>query len=437
MVMIFVVACGSADETNVDPTPATTPEQQTATPTPQQPDDVEQQQEESINEFEGVTLTFWYWDINAQEAYNNMFEEFYNRTGIIVEQSITPFADYWTNLQTALPAGGGPDIMWMNHPNAVSYIPTGLLVDITDWNLNMSGFVSSLYEPFSRAGSLFGVPVFFDAQALYYNKDIFDAAGMPYPPERGWSWDEMRETAIALTEKVGNEVMVYGLGFPFSTQSGTNNFIWGNGGDFFNSDRTLYEFNRPENIEALQFWHDLIWVDGISPNPTEFSEFNNLGQLFLNNMMAMEIMGMWRVAPYYEQLGDRLGIAHLPNNGTEANTFHNLAYVVNESTQNEGAVRKFMEFMTTSDAGDLLAPVFLPAHSDSQALHFEKYSDIAMHVFADVMQYARPLPIASLNAGPVFTFVNQEMLRVFMADEITAELLQSVDDAANEMIHQE
>jgi len=364
-----------------------------------------------------------------------MFQELYNQTGITVEPSITPFGDYWTNLQTALPAGAGPDIMWMNHPNAVSYIPADLLLDLTDFNLDMSGFVSSLYTPYSRDGRLFGVPIFFDTHALFFNKNLFDAAGIPHPPQRGWTWDEMRETAIALTETVGNEVMVYGLGFAFSTQSGTNHFIWGNGGDFQNAERTHYEFNRPENVEALTFWHNLIWQDRVSPNPQEFTDFNAQGQLFLNDMMAMEIMGMWRMSTYHEYLGDRLGIAHLPHNGTETNTFHNLAYVASANTQNPEAVRAFMEFMTTSTAGDFIAPVFLPAHNDSQDLHFELFPDISLHVFADVLEYARPLPVASLNAGPVFTFVNQEMSRVFQGDAITAEVLQEVDDAANEMIH--
>jgi len=428
--MAFGAACGGGNDTPAATPDAATPAPAVATPTPAPIT------EDDVREFEGTTLTFWYWDINMQDQYNMMFEELYNRTGIRVEQSITPFGDYWTNLQTALPAGAGPDVMWMNHPNAVSYIPSGLLLDITDFNLDMSGFVSSLYMPFSRDSRLFGVPIFFDTHALFYNKNIFDAAGIPHPPQRGWTWEEMRETAIALTETVGNEVMVYGLGFAFSTQSGTNHFIWGNGGDFMNAERTHYEFNRPENVEALQFWHDLIWVDGVAPNPQEFADFNNLGQLFLNDMMAMEIMGMWRMSVYHGYLGDRLGIAHLPHNGTETNTFHNLAYVASANTANPEAVQAFMEFMTTSTAADFVAPVFLPAHTDSQQLFFDLFPDIDAYVFTNVLEYARPLPIASLNAGPVFTFVNQDMQRVFMSEAITAELLQSVDDAANEMIHE-
>jgi len=384
---------------------------------------------------EGVTLTFWYWDINMQEQYNLMFEYFYNLTGITVEQSVIPWGDYWTNLQTALPAGAGPDVMWMNHSNAVTYMPSGLLKDISDFGLDMSGFVDTLYVPFTLEGALYGVPVFLDSIALFYNKNVFDAAGVAHPPERGWTWDEMRDAAIALTQVENNEVLVYGLAFPTTVQSGPNNFIWQNGGEFMNADRTAYEFNRPDNIEALQFWHDLMWQDRVALTPVEQSEMNTQGEMFMANMVGMEINGLWRTAPYYEALGSQLGIAHLPMRTHEASTFHNLAYAASDNTSHPEAVRLFMEFMTTSTAGDFIAPVFLPEHSDSQHLFFENFGDIAVHVFTDAMEYARPLPIASINAGPAHSLAAQEMERVFMAEAITAELLASVDEALTAMVH--
>ena len=383
---------------------------------------------------ENVTLDFWYWDINMQEQYNLMFEYLYNETGISVEQSITPFGDYWTNLATALPAGAGPDIMWMNHPNAVNYVPSDLLLDITDFNLDMSGFVETLYEPFTYQGRLFGVPIFFDTHALAYNKDVFDAAGVAYPPNRGWTWEEMRATAIELTEVVNGEVMVYGLSFWFSNQSGPNNFVWQNGGELLNADRTRFEWNTPANLEALQFWHNLVWVDGVALNPSEMSESNGQGEMFTNNMIGMEIIGLWRVAPYHDVLGDRLGLAHLPRHTHEANTFHNLAYVSSANTSFPDAVRRFMEFQTTSTAGDFVAPVFIPAHSASQHLYFENFADINVSVFTEAMEYARPLPIASINAGPAHTLVSQELARVFMSEVLTADLLQSMDDTVNELL---
>ena len=288
----------------------------------------------------GVTLTLWHWDINMQEQYEVLFEEFYRQTGHRVEQSVVPWADYWPNLATSLPAGGGPDIMWMNHPNAVTYVPSGLLLNLDDFNLDMSGFHRSLYDPFVYNGSLYGVAVFFDTIALFYNKDIFDEAGVPYPPHRGWTWDDLREAAIALTLESGGETIRYGVTFGTHVQAGTNNFIWQNGGDFMNADGSVFSFDNPQALEAMQFWHSLIWEDGVALNPIDPAWSN----FFLNGLSAMEIHGMWRVAPKYEYLGDRLGIAHLPARVQEANTVHSIAHVANANTNHLEAVQQFMEF---------------------------------------------------------------------------------------------
>jgi multiple sugar transport system substrate-binding protein len=382
---------------------------------------------------EGSSLSFWHWDINMQEQYELIFAEFYEQTGILVEQSITPWGDYWTNLATALPAGAASDIFWLNHPNAVTYVPSGLILDLTDFNLDMSGFVPALYEPFVSEGRLYGVAVFFDTIALFYNKDLFDEAGVPYPPHRGWTWDEFRDAARQLTQVEGNEVMVYGAAFTASLQSGSSNFIRQNGGEFLSDDRTRFHFDSPEILEALRYWHDMIWVDGVALNPAE----PGWGNFFLNGMSAMEINGMWRVSTNYEYLEDRLGVAHLPMRSREANTFHSVAHVASASTQNPEGVRLFMELSTTNTLGDYFAPVFLPTHDDSQQLWMDRFPALNLNVFTEAAEIARPLAVPYMNAGAVWTFGEQEMSRLFsVADEITMEALTEITNNMNEMIHQ-
>ena len=424
--LAFLAACGGGGAAT-PPAAADTP----AAPAAQAPAAADTA--DADDTVEGATITFWHWDINMQEAYELLFAEFYNRTGVTVEQSVVPWADYWPNLATALPAGGGPDIMWMNHPNSVTYMPTGLLLDLTDFNIDMSGIPSALYAPYIFEGRLYGVAVFFDTIALFYNKDIFDEAGVPYPPHRGWTWDELREAAIALTYRSGGEVVRYGISFGTHVQGGTNNFIWQNGGEFQNADRTAFTFDNPESLEAIQFWHRLIWEDGVALNPIEPGWTN----FFLNGLTAMEIHGMWRVAPNYEYLGDRLGIAHLPMRVQEANTFHSVAHVANANTQNLEAVRLFMDFSASQDAGDLFAPVFLPAHRDSQELWFDNFPNLpTLTVFTEAAEFARPLPIAAQNAGAVWTLVGEELSRIYQLPEVTMEDLAEISANITALIHE-
>jgi len=384
-------------------------------------------------EVEDITLTLWHWDTNMQAQYEVIFEEFYRQTGYRVVQQIVPWADYWTNLASSLEAGEGPDIMWMDHLNAVTYMPSGLLLNLNDFYLDMSGFHRSLYDPFIYNGSLYGVAVFFDTIALFYNKDIFDEAGVPHPPLRGWTWDDFREAAIALTLESGGEVIRYGVSFQTHLQTGTNNFIRQNGGEFINADGSAFNFDTPEALEAIQFWHGLIWEDGVALNPADPAWTN----FFLNDLSAMEIHGMWRVAPKYEHLGDRLGIAHLPMRVQEANTVHSTAHAVNANTNHLEIVQQFMEFSTSSDLGNLFAPVLMPAHNDSQRLWFDNFPGLrTLSVFTEALDIARPLPVAAQNAGTVWALIGAELSRVYQLPEITMEDLAEISANTNAVINE-
>lgn len=135
---------------------------------------------------ETKTINFWYWDQNGEEVYKQMIAEFEaQNAGVKVNMSIIPWADYWTKLQMALPTGTGPDVFWLNHPNAVSYLPTGLVMNLEPYKdqMKFENFNSIYYEPFMHDGNRYGVPIFFDSVILYYNKAMFDKAGLAYPDD--------------------------------------------------------------------------------------------------------------------------------------------------------------------------------------------------------------------------------------------------------------
>ena len=386
---------------------------------------------------EQVTLQLWFWDAVMTDAVNDIIADFRtSNPDIDINISVTAWADYWLNLQTSLPAGAGPDMFWTNHPEANNYMPSGLLMDLEGFNLDLSGFDPMQYQPFTFEGRLYGVPKFFDTIALFYNKAIFDEAGVPHPPHRGWTWEDALEAGQALTVIEAGEVMQFGLGLAHGVQTVTGPFTFQAGGHIFNPDRTAVDINNPGALEAFRFIHDAMFVHRVSPNPVENATLNVQGALFVNRMMAMEVHGMWRAAPYFEALGDDLGIAHLPRGPVrEANTFHNIAYVVSAATEYPDAVAAFLRYATTAAHGDIVAPVFLPSHNDSQHLWFENFPTLNLHVFAEAMEFAEPLQVSSINSGPVFTVMGQEFERAFMEnEEITAEVMEEINTAINTVI---
>ena len=207
--------------------------------------------------------------------------------------------------------------------------------------------------------------------------------------------------------------------------------------DIFNEDRTALDLNNPGALEALQFVYDLMHVDRVALSTIEFTQSNSQGEMFINNLIAMETGGLWRVSTYYEGLGDRLGIAHLPMRHREGNTVHNLAYTSYANSPNREAIRLFMEFATTTAHSDYVAQTFLPAHADSQHLWFERFPNINVGVFGEVLEFATPNPIAATNAGPAATVLAQELERLFISgDGITPEALEAINAAVDEIINQ-
>ena len=123
---------------------------------------------------------------------------------------------------------------------------------------------------------------------INYNRDLFDVAGMAYP-KSGWTWDEFREVAKKLTVKdsAGN-VTQWGYEVP-----NQNFFIqpwfFSNGTSILNDDWSASNMTDPKVAESLQFLHDLIHVDGVSPIPG--GEY--LDNQFLAGQIAMISRGHW------------------------------------------------------------------------------------------------------------------------------------------------
>lgn len=384
-----------------------------------------------------TTISFWYWDKNMEDQYKLMIEDFEAKNpNIKVEASVTPWSDYWTKLQTALPTGSGPDIFWLNHPNAVTYIPAGEVMDITDeiasGNFDFSEFDQNLAQPFEFDGKSYGVPIFFDTIATFYNKRLFAEAGVEEPKE-GWTWDDFLAKAQQLTLTDGDVITQYGSLIGCDGQSNSSPFILQNGGKTYSDDRMECIIDSPENRETIQWMLDLSYKHKVNPPLQELLELK-ADAMFQNDMGAMINSGLWMVAPFYEALGDDLGIAALPMNKQKASIFHNLAYCASAKTKNVDQVKEFLKYTTTKESNEFVAKVFLPARRDARSIWFESYPSLNLEVFSDAIENAYPLQIAGKNAGQAFTVYEDEIQKIFDNPEV-GDRLAALQGAINEEIN--
>ena len=110
-----------------------------------------------------------------------------------------PFADYEKQLTLGVASGELPDIVIMDGCGMASFISMDLFGDISDADINWDEYMEGPMESTMLDGKHYGIPFATNCTALFYNKDLFDAAGIAYPNENT-TWDEFHEMAKALTK---------------------------------------------------------------------------------------------------------------------------------------------------------------------------------------------------------------------------------------------
>jgi multiple sugar transport system substrate-binding protein len=364
-------------------------------------------------------LNFWYWDQNGTAPYEQLFSEFEaQNSGVKINLVISPWADYWTKLQTALPTGTGPDVFWLNHPNAVSYLPTGLVMDLeaAAGDIHFENFDKNFYTPFVYEGKRYGVPIFWDATILYYNKALFDKAGIPYPTA-DWTWADLAEAAGKLTIKEGNNTLQYGIAIDYSAQSGFSNFVLQNGGKLFSEDRMRSVINSPEGREAIQVQLDMIHKYGYAPTIQVLQETTK-ATLFQSGTVAMVTNHTGILKQWAEILGQNLGIAPLPRQKQKASIYHNLAYVASSKTKYPEEVKKLLAFLASKRHSDVLSKVWATCYKGGTDQFYSVYSWLDTKYISEAISYGYPLPIAGKNAGAVYTLAETEITKIMQSPQV-------------------
>ena len=360
-------------------------------------------------------ITFFYWDDGQRPAMDAVIEVMKTfAPDVNVESTVIPWGQYWTTLQVNLTSASEPDVFWVNKNYSMDYFPAGLAEPIKDYvdrdNIDMSVFPSALVDLYTYDGKLHAIPKDFDTIALFYNKALFDSAGVAYPTN-DWSWDDLLEAAISLT---GDGV--WGLGLSPWGQGLAYPFILSNGGSVTTSDNRMFDFDNAGAIGALQWIVDAIYVHGISPDGPSLLEMDSF-ERFQAGQVAMQTGGSWSTGTYAEMLGDNLGVARLPISQKEANVIHGLGITMSARSENKEAAWQLQKAFTMKEAGEAQAIAVIPAYTGAEAVWVNNFPSLDLQVFIDAAQIATPIPAASVNAGAQVAAVEDMFQRIWLKDE--------------------
>ncbi|MCL2864060.1 MAG: sugar ABC transporter substrate-binding protein [Lachnospiraceae bacterium] len=259
------------------------------------------------------TINVGIWDSNQRPGLQQIADLFTEETGIPVEISVVPWGEYWTMLEAAAAGGDLPDVMWMHSNEIQRYMDNGMLMNLNDMIaasdlLDMSAFPAGLVELYQDNGNQYGIPKDIDTIALWYNIEMFDAAGVDTPTE-DWTWEDFYEAAVALTDADNG---IWGTSWaPGDNQVGYWNVIYSFGGYVINDAQDASGFDNPETIRAMEFTERL--VRNAMP-PVEIQAENEKSVLFGAGSIAMTTEGAWMIPAFKENeaFHENVGVAMLP-----------------------------------------------------------------------------------------------------------------------------
>lgn len=293
-------------------------------------------------------------DIDAIVA---AFEE--ENPGTTIDVQTAAFDDYFTQLQTRVAGGDAPDTFELNYENFVTYADADTLLDLSGGEaIDESVYYPAAYEVFNLDGVQYGLPETFSTVVLFYNKDIFDAAGVDYPTA-DWTWEDEMAAAEQLTDA---DAGVWG---DFQPVSFFEYFkvLAQNGGQFFNDDKTEVAFDTPEGVEAAEWL--LEKVGTVMPTEADMGGQDD-GAMFASGQLAMWHTGIWMFAPTSE-VDFAWDVAVEPGNVTDAHHFFTNAVVASSNTEHPEEAAAWLQFMASSDTAvqtRLASDWELPAVSD-------------------------------------------------------------------------
>lgn len=225
---------------------------------------------------EVVRFSFWgsFIEWKLWEDLKARFEELH--PDVELQLQYAP-GEYGRKLRLQLISETACDIIMVDDEFLPTYGEAGHLLDLGSLierdrvELALEDFLPTSLESFSYKGTQFGLPWDGFNTLCYYNKDLFDEAGLPYPSD-DWTWQDFQRLAIALTRDLDGDGRIdqYGCNLGFGWLD-VEALIWSWGGDILSPDRTRSVLNSPQNLEALTFLHDLKFKYHTMPQVGELS----------------------------------------------------------------------------------------------------------------------------------------------------------------------
>lgn len=291
---------------------------------------------------EQITIKYAHWNALPEDPYNYVkaFEQLYPQYKI--DFTLIPEAEYPATLRQMAVTGTLPDVLCLWEHDIVEFAKAGYLVPLDQYVgqskiIKLDDFIPATQELMELQGGLYGLPWCYATHLLYYNKDLFDKAGISYPNE-DWTWNDFVSAAQALTDPAAgiygcDAIVFHGIwwdligtfGDPIVDEQGR--FAIGCG-----AEKMLDELSK-------------LTQEGVIAKPAVLAMGATAADLFAAGKAAMKFDGSWMTTQYRDITDFAWDIAPAPKVGDRRYVhLHTGFFAINAKSQVKDAAWKFIEF---------------------------------------------------------------------------------------------
>lgn len=254
------------------------------------------------------TYTVWdpYPQFDNGSAWVRLLQRCGSQAGVTVTRTAFDTTDLTSKVLLAAQQGVAPDVLIVDNPVVSTLAQAGVLTDTTTTKIDTTSVEPNLLAAGQSDGKAYGIPIGANTLALYYNKNVLQAAGVDPAGVRDWS---SLTAALARVKAAGKRAITFSA---IGTEEGSFQFLpW-----FWGAGARLTNLSSPQAVAALSLWHTWL-TDGYAPNSVINDTQTTSWQEFATGQVGFAENGTWQLSNA-KQAGFPYGVIPIPTMNGDA-----------------------------------------------------------------------------------------------------------------------
>lgn len=283
------------------------------------------------------------------DLYTKIYIPEFERRNPGIKVRFDHFEDYPNRVLLSHAGDIAPDVIREGYETVSSWTQRGLNLPLDQYidgpdGIDRKDFIPILWKGLQYRGDTYAVPQDINIIGLFYNKDLFDRAGLKYP-DASWTWTDLKNAVDKLTIVKDGDTKQKGLDMAWGGPL-FRPFMYQNGGHFWDGDRAA--FATPETAEALAFYRSLMKTYSLTRS-TEGRGGLGPDKFFTTGRVAMYIDGSWMVPSVSKSAppGFRFGVAPLPKGKRALSVSGSCSWAIDRNSKHPDAAWKLVKFLSS------------------------------------------------------------------------------------------